>query len=198
MNLTVDFRIVFSGIIFGAGIFHAAVTSANEDVWSALAEGGKVVLMRHSALNQGRGKGNSLLRDPSCKAERNLSSAGEREARTVGERFKERNIPIFDVRYSPFCRTADTAKLAFGKGIAVDYLSLSEILSPAEAAAQSAQLSRIIGSYTGQGNLILVTHEPNINAVSFETMKNSDFLVLQPRGGDKYDELGIVHFEEIK
>lgn len=154
------------------------------------------MLMRHGAVKQGPGYGNSLVRDPSCKTERNLSSEGEHQARVIGERFRERNIPIHEVRHSPFCRTSDTARIAFGNGIPAEYLSLLEILGPKEAAAQTAQLNQTIGSYVGKGNLVLITHEPNINAISFETMGHADFLVLQPKGGDKFDELGVVSWNE--
>lgn len=192
-------RIAFGTTLLGfASILHVDVAYANEDVWAKLAEGGKVVLMRHSSITKGRGFGNSLIRDPSCKAERNLSSEGEAEARTVGERFKQRNIPIAEVRSSPYCRAAVTAKIAFGNASPVDYLSLREVLPPDEAAAQTAKLNQAIGSYVGKGNLILVTHEPNIGAVSFETLGHSDLLVLQPKGGEKFDEIGVVPFKESK
>jgi hypothetical protein len=60
---------------------------------------------------------------------------------------------------------------------------------------QTKQLNQIIGSYAGKENLILITHAPNINAVSFELIKQSDFLVLQPLGADKFEELGVVRWE---
>jgi len=185
-------RILLAAGLIIAGAAGTAPVSASEVLWQQLAEGGKVVLMRHGALMTGRGNGNSLLRDPSCKKERNLSSEGEAQARAVGKLFQERNIPIADVRHSPFCRTADTARIAFGAASPADYLSLLEVLGPEAAAAQNQTLARVIGGHSGPGNLILVTHEPNISAVSFELMKPADFLVLQPQGGSAYEELGVI------
>jgi phosphohistidine phosphatase SixA len=185
-------RILLAAGLFIAGAAGTVPVSANEALWQQLAEGGKVVLMRHGAVMAGRGNGNSLLRDPSCKKERNLSSEGEAQARAVGKLFQSRNIPIAEVRHSPFCRTADTARIAFGSGTPAAYLSLLEILGPDAAAAQNKELSHVIGGHAGAGNLILVTHEPNIGAVSFELVKTSDFLVLQPKGGSEYEELGVV------
>jgi len=187
-------RTAFAGMVSAAALAGTSPAHADDAVWNMLAEGGKVVLMRHAALNTGRGQGNSLLRDPSCKKERNLSSEGEREAAEVGKQFRERNIPISAVRHSPFCRTADTARIAFAQGEPADYLGLLEILGADEAAAQTRELSQAIGGYTGAGNLVLITHEPNINAVSFEMMKPSDFLVLRPLGGSEFEELGVVRF----
>jgi phosphohistidine phosphatase SixA len=181
-------------MVSAAALAGTSSAYANDAAWEKLAEGGKVVLMRHAAVNTGRGQGNSLLRDPSCKKERNLSSEGERQAAEVGKRFRERNIPISAVRHSPFCRTADTARFAFAQGAPADYLGLLEILGADEAAAQTRELSQAIGGYTGAGNLVLITHEPNVNAVSFEMTGHSDFLVLRPLGGSTFEELGVVRF----
>lgn len=189
-------RALLAGLIFSAVWVGPCHAQASDAVWERLAEGGKVVLMRHAAVNSGRGHGNALLRDPSCKKERNLSSVGQQDARSVGKQFQERNIPISEVRHSPFCRTADTARIVFAQGVPAAYLSLLEILGPNEAAAQTRELSQVIGGYTGTGNLVLITHEPNINAVSFEMTKPSDFLVLRPLGGSEFEELGVVRFKE--
>ena len=196
MTSVFDVRALFAGGAFLAAMIGTHPAQASDAVWKSLAEGGKVVLMRHAAVNSGRGQGNALLRDPSCKKERNLSSEGERDARYVGKQFQGRNIPISEVRHSPFCRTADTARIAFAQAAPAAYLSLLEILAPEEAAAQTRELSQVIGGYTGSGNLVLVTHEPNINAVSFEMMSPSDFLVLRPLGGSEFEELGVVRFRE--
>lgn len=177
---------------FAASMLIMTPTKADDALWTKLAEGGKVVLMRHASVVAGRDGGNSLLHDPSCKKERNLSDEGRQEAKTIGERFRARNIPVDYVRYSPYCRTAETARIAFGTGSEADFLSLLEVLPPDAASAQTAKLNEIIGSYAGKGNLVLVTHEPNINAVSFEMMKPADFIVLQPKGSSNFEELGVV------
>lgn len=193
-------RNAFHAVVVSAMIslefFNLTPASADDSTWAKLAEGGKVVLMRHSSVKKGREAGNSLIRDPSCREERNLSDEGQHEAKVIGERFRKYNIAVEEVRYSPYCRTAETARIAFGKGTAADFLSLLEVLQPDAASAQTAKLNEVIGSYTGKGNLVLVTHEPNINAVSFEIMNTSDFLVLQPKGGSKFEELGVVRWAD--
>jgi phosphohistidine phosphatase SixA len=174
------------------GATHTA--SGNDELWSELEGGGKVVLMRHAPVERGADRGNPLLRDPSCKGERNLSSQGQSDAAEVGRRFREHGVPVEEVLHSPFCRTTETAKRAFGTATAVEYLSLLEILSAEEAAQQTERLNRTIGSYAGEGNLILVTHEPNINSVSFETIRHLDFVVLDPAGEAEFEELGVIRF----
>ena len=192
MNPLRGMRALIACVVYGVGIAGTPTAGANDSAWQKLAEGGKVVLIRHGAVRSGPGQGNSLLRDPTCKRERNLSVEGEAQARRIGEAFRARNIPIAAVHHSPFCRTADTARLAFSGGAPADYLALRENLDAEAAAAQTQALSAVIGSHAGTGNLILVTHEPNINAVSFELMRHADFLVLQPLGGSDFEDVGVV------
>lgn len=170
------------------------VTAA--DLWQALAEGGKVVLIRHAPVERGPGKGNSLVRDPSCKRERNLSREGRHDAETLRARLEARDVPIGKAQHSPFCRATDTAHILFDHASPADDLSLLEILPPDAAMAQSEALSRVIASHTGPDNLFLVTHEPNIRAVSFELMKHLDMLVLEPDGQGDYEELGVIRFAD--
>jgi hypothetical protein len=73
---------------------------------------------------------------------------------------------------------------------------LIDILTPGEAERQTVELSQVIGSYSGSGNLVLVTHEPNISVVSFELMNHLDLLVIQPKGGSEFEELGVIRFSE--
>jgi phosphohistidine phosphatase SixA len=173
-------------------------TNANDALWSALAEGGKVVLLRHAPVERGPNSGNPLLRDPSCRNERNLSAQGKQDAGQLGLRFKERAIPVSKVRHSPYCRTTETAQLAFGTAEPAQYLSLLEVLEPDQATEQTDTLTRLIGAFRGPGNLILVTHEPNIRAVSFELMRHLDALVIAPLGDDEYEELGVIRFVDSR
>ncbi len=196
MNSAFNTRTLLLNIVFFLGTFSMNYACANEEMWDKLAEGGKIVLMRHASVEKEDEKGHSLLRDSSCKKERNLSNKGKHEARIIGEKFRARNILISEVHHSPFCRTTDTAIIAFGSGTPADLLSLLAVLEPDDAADQTERLSRFIGSYTGEGNLVLITHEPNIRAISFELLKYSDFLVLQPEGGDEFEELGVVRWED--
>ncbi|MCC6466727.1 MAG: histidine phosphatase family protein [Alphaproteobacteria bacterium] len=50
-----------------------------------------------------------------CAQQRNLSADGRAQARAIGEAFRVLEIPLGVIRSSPFCRSADTARLAFGR-----------------------------------------------------------------------------------
>jgi len=167
--------------------------SANDELWSTLKEGGKVVLMRHAPVERGPNSGDPLQRDPSCQKEKNLSDQGKEYAELVGQQFKEHEVPVSKVLHSPYCRTTATAQIAFGTAQPAQYLSLLEVFGPDEAAKQTETLNQIIGSFRGEGNLVLITHEPNIMAVSFELIKHLDALVFDPQG-EEFEELGVIRF----
>lgn len=182
----------YAAIFLGTFLAHDA--AADPDLWAALEDGGKVVLMRHARVEAGAG--HPLVRDPSCRSESNLSVDGRRQAREIGSRFVEHQVSVSEVFHSPFCRATQTAKLTFGSAIPADYLSLLEILEQDEAERRTAELSRVIGSYADTGNLVLVTHEPNISAVSFEVVKHLDMVIFEPKGGADFEELGVIRFSE--
>lgn len=165
---------------------------AEEALWQELKKGGMVVLMRHTSVEQGSGKGNSLIRDASCARERNLSAEGKAEAAQIGQAFNAHAIPLGEVLASPYCRTMDSARLAFGKALASEALSLIEGLPSDAAARNTAAAATLIGSYQGVTNLVMVSHQPNIDALTFEMIEKGEFLVLKPQGGDQFELVGKV------
>ncbi len=163
--------------------------SADETLWAALKQGGKVVLMRHAQVDRSKGHGTRHI-PGDCSQEFNLSPAGRAQAKKVGELFRKHGIAIGDVLASPYCRTMDTAKLAFGNAKSSEALRLLEVLPPAQADQVTAQAMKLIGGYKGKGNLVLITHEPNIVALAFESVETGGMFVLAPKGADQFDVLG--------
>lgn len=166
-----------------------APAQANDALWTALKDGGKVVLMRHAAVERGEMSGLRLV-PGDCNQETNLSQAGRAQAQKIGEAFRARGIPVGDVLASPYCRTMDTAKLAFGSAKPSESLRLLEALSAAQAEQVTTQAMKHIGEYKGKKNLVLVTHEPNVVALAFETIESGRMFVLAPKGADQFDVLG--------
>src|SRR5258706_1572405 len=80
----------------------------------ALRAGGYVIYFRHAATN-----GDQVDADKPdfarCETQRNLSSDGRRMARDIGAAFKAMGIRVDKVITSPYCRTVETAQLAFGR-----------------------------------------------------------------------------------
>lgn len=161
-----------------------------DNIWEKLKAGGLVVLMRHTTTLK---ENNPLLRDPSCAKERKLSDKGIKEAARIGENFTAKGVLVHTVLASPYCRTTDTAKTAFAKVEAAEFLFLLEALSQKQAEANTKILQQKIASYSGTGNLVLVTHAPNINAVAFDSVEMGAFLVLKPMGDNEFEEIGKIN-----
>ena len=110
-----------------------------------LRRGGYVLAFRHAATDFSMTDSTRDLRD--CSRQRNLTAEGRREARSIGREFRRLGIPVGRVLASPFCRTRETATLAFGRAIASRAL-LSEEFFEGEPAGerQRARLRRLLAS----------------------------------------------------
>lgn len=141
---------------------HAA--AAPETVWDKLRAGGYTILIRHATTVPGVG-------DPSgfklvnCSTQRNLSEAGRDESRRIGERFRSQNIPVAQVLSSRWCRCLDTARLAFERVTPAPYLD-SFFGEPRKRDAQTEAAREKIAGFSGPGNLVMVTHQVNITALT--------------------------------
>lgn len=171
-------------------MFTVTPAHADEAIWSALKQGGKVVLMRHAAVERGASPIKHVPGD--CAAEMNLSSLGREQAKRVGEMFRTRGIFIGEVLVSPYCRTMDTARLAFGSAKPSEALRLIEGIGAREIERINAQAMKLIGGYKGKANLVLITHQPNVEAIALESVEPAGMLVLVPKGGEEFDVLGRI------
>jgi len=79
-----------------------------------LQQGGYVLYLRHTSTDFGQNDARMTSYED-CANQRNLTDKGREEARTISEHIKRLRIPIGPVHASPFCRTMETARLAFGK-----------------------------------------------------------------------------------
>ncbi|HUP96797.1 MAG TPA: histidine phosphatase family protein [Usitatibacter sp.] len=153
------------------------------EAWERLRKGGLVVLMRHAATEPGLGdpKGFSLA---DCKTQRNLSHEGRRDASRIGERFRSERVPITQVFTSPWCRCRETAMLAFGR--AEDWSPLSSFFDfPHQEAEFTERVKKRIGGYARRkpaGNVIMVTHNVNIAALSKHSVATGEMVLMRPDG----------------
>ena len=77
-------------------------------------KGGYVLYVRHTSTDFNKNDaGMTSFED--CASQRNLTDQGRDEARALAGHLERLGIPIGRVYASPFCRTVETAMLAFGK-----------------------------------------------------------------------------------
>jgi phosphohistidine phosphatase SixA len=127
---------------------------------------GYVLLFRHS-LAPGVGDPENLkLND--CSTQRNLSAEGRKDAKEIGEWLQRRQVKIFRVESSRWCRAKETAQL-LNLGKVKLNRNLDSLFQEADA-TKHPQTSRvrqqIINHRNKTGLLVLVGHYVNIAALT--------------------------------
>ena len=158
-------------VIFGLLITLLTQSSyANELlIWDKLegsAPKGYVLLLRHTLAPGVGDPENFKLND--CATQRNLSEVGRQDAKEVGEWLKRREIRIFRVESSRWCRAKETAQLLnLGKvKLNKNLDSLFEESDIANHPATKQVRKRILNHRNKVGLLILVGHYVNIGALT--------------------------------
>ena len=153
-------------------------TRANEATWQALQEGGLVILMRH-ALAPGIGDPPGFVLSQ-CDTQRNLSSQGRAQAQAIGRAFREREVPISAVYSSRWCRALETAELmALGSVEPTPWLD-SFFRGRGDQALITQTARERIAAWQGPGNLLLVTHQVNITALTGGGVSSGEMVVVRP------------------
>jgi phosphohistidine phosphatase SixA len=165
----------------------------DEQVWAALKQGGKIILLRHTHVDIREGIGH--LAPGNCAEEVNLSSRGVEQAKRIGEAFRTHGIVVGEVLTSPYCRCIDTGTLAFGRATPVQYLRPPGTISEGQAKLNQDRVVQEILKHRDFSNLVMVTHDLNISDVVLEdTVPMGGFFVVQPRGA-AFDVIGRIRFE---
>lgn len=159
-----------------------APSAANADgaLWDLLRAGGQVVVIRHASTEPGTGDPPGF-RLGDCATQRNLSASGREEARRIGAAFRERGVPGGRVLSSRWCRCLETARLAFG---AVEpWPPLDSFFDDRSREPEQTRAVRALASERpASGNLILVTHQVNIRALTGIFPAQGEVAVLSPEG----------------
>jgi broad specificity phosphatase PhoE len=157
--------------------------AGDDAAWNRLRKGGMVVLMRHAATEPGFGDPAGFRLDD-CETQRNLSDEGRAHARRIGERFRAERVSVAQVYTSPWCRCRETAMLAFGR--AEDWTPLSSFFDfPHQEPEFSERVRKRIGTYARSkpaGNVVMVTHNVNIAALSKHSVATGEMVLMRPDG----------------
>lgn len=151
------------------------------NVTSLLSSGGCVVVLRHAATVPGVGDPPEFKLDE-CRTQRNLSDAGQQDARRIGAWF--RNSKLSQPRAvltSAWCRCKDTADLAFGKHTVWPALN-STFSDRALQPEQSQLLRQAMAKIPARQFEVWVTHQVNISALTGEVPAMGEAFVLDRKG----------------
>jgi phosphohistidine phosphatase SixA len=120
-----------------------------------------------------------------------LSDEGRNEARAIGDTFRRLGIPVGRVLTSAWCRTRETADLAFGKGqVARDKVWDTGYLDDGSSRRKGYRdaLRGLLGEVPGGGNTVIVGHMPQLYDATGIQLEESEAALFRPKGGG-YDVL---------
>jgi phosphohistidine phosphatase SixA len=171
----------FVGIALSLALIGAASTRARADEAGlrAAVSGGSVIMIRHGLTTPGTSDPLGFRLDD-CATQRNLIDEGREESRKLGRLLRERGVKIDRVLSSVWCRCVETAELA-GLGPVEKEPALNNLFGrPQNREAQVREMRKLIESWKGPGNLLLVTHGANMGALMGINPETAAGVVLQP------------------
>lgn len=174
-----------------ASLLAAAPATATEAAWALLRDGGHVVLLRHANAPGTGDPANFDIDD--CSTQRNLSDRGEQQARKIGALFAARAAPVEQVLSSRWCRALDTARLAFGERLTKVFEPLDSFFENSDKeAGQSAAVVEAVKAFTGSGNMVMVTHQVNITALTGIVPREGEAVIVATEADEEGEGLRIL------
>jgi len=149
----------------------------------ALRHGGYVIYFRHAATDRTQADSDTQNLE-NCQTQRNLNDQGRADARLIGEAFRALAIPVGKVLSSAYCRTRETAELAFSQA------ELTQDLTGFPADLQEeriAALTLFLSTPPDPGaNTVLVAHGFNITNTADITLSEGEAAIFAPLGPDGF------------
>lgn len=173
----------------------AAAAQVDPSIVGKLREGGYVLYMRHASTDFSQNDARMTSYDD-CASQRNLTDKGRAEARAIGEHLKRLRIPVGEVLASPFCRTMETARLAFGKAQATQEVRGGPARS--DDASRYDPLRKLLSSPVPAGeNRVISSHGNPFHAVSGPPyLAEGEIAVLRPEGGLRFALIARIRPED--
>lgn len=140
-------------------------------VLQLLRGGGLTLFFRHASTDFSQKDQEPITNYANCALQRNLNDKGRDEARLIGQSFRQLGIPVGDVIASPYCRTVQSAELAFGRA------------TVSSAAYDDALLALLTQKPTGTGHRIIMSHgNPLIDLVGRPVLDEGEAALVRGLG----------------
>ena len=144
--------------------------------------------MRHASTDFSRNDA-KMTSYEDCASQRNLTDKGRDEARAVGAHIKRLGIPIGNVYASPYCRTVETAMLAFGKAEKTQDVRGGPVQSGDPKRYDA--LKKLLSTPPAQGqNNVISSHGNPFHAVfGAPYLAEGEIAVVRPGGNGRFEAL---------
>lgn len=157
-----------------------ADAASHPQITALLRKGGVVALIRHAETEPGVGDPPEFKLED-CRTQRNLSIAGQQDARRIGAWFKQNKLKPRAVLSSAWCRCKDTANLAFGQHTVWPALN-SVFNDRAQLPDQSEIVRKALAAVPNQQFEVWVTHQVNITALTGQGIGMGEIFILDGQG----------------
>ncbi len=152
--------------------------------------GGYLLMMRHAQTVAGVGDPENFKLDD-CATQRNLSPEGREQAQSIGRAFERVGIKFDLVRSSQWCRTRETARLAFGLDTPWPALN-SSFQNRTEQAARTQQIVALGRTMNPAQNIMLVTHQITITALVGNWVESGEVLAFRFQGDQLKPQFRLI------
>jgi phosphohistidine phosphatase SixA len=178
-----------------AALVASPAAAAPAELLQALRQGGLVIFLRHAETGPPHpDQAAAVIGD--CATQRMLTEAGRAQATAIGEAFRALDLPVARVLASPFCRTMETAVLAFGQAVPDLALSLPRHVDAAAHVAMGRALAGLLATAPagpGASNLVLVGHSYHLIAAGGPRPEpQGAAAVLRPDGAGGFTTLALL------
>lgn len=175
----------------------------DKSILDLLKKGGFILYARHGQATVGVDQPNLNFQD--CVTQRNLSEFGRREAIYFGQLLRYFQVPIHSpIVASPFCRTIETAQLAFPYAyiridpIGYEIYKLGGHISSIEKTNILSNLQSVLERKPPQGlNQVIIAHSFPED-VGLGNIANMGMVIVEPKGpGNGYEIIKKLTLEDL-
>jgi hypothetical protein len=161
----------------------------------ALRSGGYVIYLRHTSTDFGQND-DAMTSFADCAQQRNLTERGRAEARAIGAALRALHIPLGAILASPFCRTLETARLAFGEPTTAMAVRGGPI--DRDNPDRYAELRTIFATAPPPGtNIAIASHgNPYQAVVGPPYLAEGEMAIIRPLGDARFEVVARVRKEE--
>ena len=172
-----------------------AAAQADPDLAGKLRQGGYILYLRHTATDFSQNDQNMTSYED-CASQRNLTDAGREQARQIGAQLKRLRIPVGKVLASPFCRTVETAMLAFGRAEKTQQVRGGPA-KPDDAERYQPLKKLLSKKVRAKKNLAIASHGNPFYAVFGPPyLAEGETAVVRPIGKDGFELVARIRSEE--
>ena len=163
----------------------------NAKLLAELRKGGYVLFLRHTSTDFTQND-SRMTSFEDCATQRNLTDKGRAEARALGEHVTRLKSPIGEVLASPFCRTMETARLAFGKARATNDVRGGPLA--ADDPKRYEPLRKLLATHPAVGtNTVLSSHGNPVRAVAGPPyLAEGEIAVVRPEGDERFTVIARI------